>query len=215
MKPRLLLVADDDPDTVEAYGVLFRSRGHAVEAAADGPGAIFKALELRPDAVVLDLGLPLMDGLEVLRRLRAPGMPRIPVLVLTGHASVDAAARARHDGADDVMIKPCEPLELCARVELLLQMDRSAEQASGEEEPRSGRIRLPRPRYRSRRVLEPVIESPVLLDDEIYRTAAAMCRRASTLRRQATFLTARSRDIQNRVAVPWRWWTAGGVPVSD
>lgn len=150
MKRRLVLVADDDADTVEAYGLLFRSRGHDVEAAGDGPAVLFKALELRPDVIVLDLGLPLMDGLEVLRRLRAKASARVPVLVLTGHALPEAAAAALHDGADDVMTKPCEPQELCARVEGLLEAFASREEPPAPDGPLSGRIRSPRPRYSRR-----------------------------------------------------------------
>jgi DNA-binding response OmpR family regulator len=149
MTTRLVLVADDDEDTVAAYDVLFRSRGFATEFASDGPAVLYRALELRPHLIVLDLGLPLMDGLEVLRRLRAQGIPRIPVLILTGHASAEIAAAARREGADDVMTKPCEPLELCARVEMLLQMaaaPTSAEQPGSGNEPDSGKIRIPRPR---------------------------------------------------------------------
>jgi DNA-binding response OmpR family regulator len=208
MKRRLVLVAEDDADTVEAYGLLFRSRGHDVEVAGDGPAVLFKALELRPDAIVLDLGLPLMDGLEVLRRLRARSAARIPVLVLTGHALPEAAAAALNEGADDVLTKPCEPQELCARLEGLL--DAFASRTSAEEPPAkggpsSGSIRVPRPRY-SRRVTgvsagAGCAASPAIL---LWETAQAAAARAAGLRRRALQAQLRAQAIRAGVRLRWR-----------
>jgi DNA-binding response OmpR family regulator len=224
MTTKLVLVADDDEDTVSAYEMLFRSRGYAMEAASDGPATLYRALELRPDLIVLDLGLPLMDGLEVLRRLRAAGIPRIPVLILTGRAHPEAAAAARREGADDVMTKPCEPLELCARVEMLLQMaaaPTAAEQPPDADDPGSGRIRITRPRYERRLAQplppeEPVGEWPAAdLTPHLWRTAMELSRRASVLRWQAAELQARARDIRAQMGLPWRRIPARAVPVSE
>src|SRR5689334_20479289 len=112
MDQPLILIADDDRDSVEAYEALFRARGQATHSAFDGVTALAKAIELRPDLVVLDVGLPRMDGLEVLYRLRAHAeCARIPVIVVSGHAFPDDLTRARRLGCDAVLVKPCEPEE--------------------------------------------------------------------------------------------------------
>jgi DNA-binding response OmpR family regulator len=210
MKPPLLLLADDDEDSIEAYSLFFRSRGYDVESAPDGPAALFKALALQPDLILLDVGLPLMHGLEVLRRLRADGVPRIPVMILTGHALPEVASAARRDGADDIMIKPCEPAELCARVEMLLQgAFPSAEEPREEDDPDSGRILFPRPRYRSRAgtmaAALPAAWPCPLRTEELVQAAAVLTSRAYALCRQAALLHARARDIRAGVEMPGRW----------
>ena len=126
MTGKLLLVVEDDVDTLQACEMLFRSRGHEVEGAADGLAALFKALALRPDLVVLDLGLPLMDGLDVLRRLRMQIIRRIPVLVLTGRAAHDVATAARREGADDVMISTVEGPTVVGEMSLITERPHSA-----------------------------------------------------------------------------------------
>jgi hypothetical protein len=117
----LILFADDDRDTLEAYEVLFRARGMAVHSVTDGAAALAKALELRPALLVLDLTLPRLHGLDVLRRLRADaGGARIPAVVLTGHTFPHDLEAARRCGADAVLTKPCDPEELCRTAALLL-----------------------------------------------------------------------------------------------
>jgi DNA-binding response OmpR family regulator len=208
MSKRLVLLADDDEDTVAAYEALFRARGYATEVASDGPAVIFKALELRPDIIVLDLGLPLMDGLEVLRRLRAADLPRIPVMVVTGRAFPEALVAAQREGGDDVVTKPCEPLDLCRRVEALLQMtpDRPARN-SPRGDATSGQIRIPRARY-ARRVREQAARHlsgawPTLLNHKLWVRAQALERQASVLRRTAAELRARALQIRSRIALRW------------
>jgi two-component system KDP operon response regulator KdpE len=119
---QLILLADDDADTVAAYEVLFGRRGYAVETAADGAEALAKAIDVRPDIIVLDMGLPRLDGLQVLRALRSePTTRRMPVIVLTGRASTTEVDEAQKAGGNVVLTKPCEPDELCRAVETLLR----------------------------------------------------------------------------------------------
>lgn len=214
MKRRLVLVADDDPDTVEAYSLLFRTRGHDVEVATDGPTVLVKAMALWPDLIVLDLVLPLMDGREVLRRLREPRGRRIPVLVLTGHAAADIVAAVLDEGADHVMIKPCEPLELCRRAEMLLNGGPAA--TAGNESPaderEAGRMRAPKPRYRARLKALAAVTPTAAADlpgrtPELWRATAALHRQARALRRQARLAYARAVAIRNGQATCWGWRT--------
>ena len=99
MNRKLILLVDDDRDTLDAYAVLFQALGHATAGAADGPEAVTAAFNLRPDLILLDIGLPHMSGLDVLRQLRAHDSgARIPVIVVTGYAlpnEVEAARQLR------------------------------------------------------------------------------------------------------------------------
>ena len=87
-----LLVAEDDPILADALSHALRGAGHAVDAVGDGVAADAALATSSFDVVVLDLGLPRMDGLEVLRRLRAR-RATVPVLILTAHDSVDDRVR--------------------------------------------------------------------------------------------------------------------------
>lgn len=114
---RILLV-EDNPRLVAALGLGLREEGIAVETAATGAEALARAAQ-DLDAVVLDLGLPDLDGLEVLRSLRGGACPQIPVLVLTARDGVDDRVQALDAGADDYLIKPFAFAELLARVRAL------------------------------------------------------------------------------------------------
>ena len=116
--PRVLVVEDD----VDIAGVLRRSldkEGYEVRIAADGETALDAAGLFEPDAVVLDLGLPKLDGVEVCRRLRADG--DVPILILTARDAVDARVEGLDSGADDYLVKPFERDELLARMRALLR----------------------------------------------------------------------------------------------
>jgi two-component system, OmpR family, response regulator MprA len=117
-RPRVLVVEDD----VDIAGVLLRSRdkeGYEVRIAADGEAALDEAGLFEPDAVVLDLGLPKLDGVEVCRRLRQDG--DVPILILTARDAVDARVEGLDSGADDYLVKPFERDELLARMRALLR----------------------------------------------------------------------------------------------
>ncbi|MBW5480495.1 response regulator transcription factor [Streptomyces bambusae] len=130
--PARILVVDDDPTVAEVVtGYLDRS-GFAVEHAADGPEALLRAEERRPDLVVLDLMLPGLDGLEVCRRLRETGP--IPVIMLTARGDEDDRITGLEVGADDYVTKPFSPRELVLRVESVLRRSRAA---AGPAAPRT------------------------------------------------------------------------------
>jgi two-component system, OmpR family, response regulator MprA len=117
-RPRVLVVEDD----VDIAGVLRRSldkEGYEVRIAGDGESALDAAGLFEPDAVVLDLGLPKLDGVEVCRRLRADG--DVPILILTARDAVDARVEGLDSGADDYLVKPFERDELLARMRALLR----------------------------------------------------------------------------------------------
>lgn len=105
---RLLLVEDDAP-LCQALGRLLRQWGYAVELAADGPAAL-KLCERDPfDLVILDLGLPGFDGLEVCRRLRSARGPQPLILMLTAWDSSADKVTGLDVGADDYVVKPFDP----------------------------------------------------------------------------------------------------------
>ncbi len=109
-------------DDTEIAGVLRRSlgmEGYDVRVAGDGAAALEDASVFEPDAVVLDLGLPVMDGIEVCRRLREGG--DVPILMLTARDGLDDRVDGLDSGADDYLVKPFERDELLARVRALLR----------------------------------------------------------------------------------------------
>lgn len=112
-----LLLVEDDSATAEVLRVLLTAAGHEVTRAGDGRAALRAAYQRRPDLVVLDVGLPLLDGWAVLERLRE--LSDVPVLMLTGHGA--GAVRGLRAGADDYLAKPFAHDELVARVEALLR----------------------------------------------------------------------------------------------
>jgi DNA-binding response OmpR family regulator len=114
-----VLVVEDDTDIA---GVLRRSLGMAgyeVRVALDGEAALEQSAVFSPDAVVLDLGLPKIDGVEVCRRLRADG--DVPILMLTARDAVDSRVEGLDSGADDYLVKPFERDELLARLRALMR----------------------------------------------------------------------------------------------
>jgi CheY-like chemotaxis protein len=118
----LVLIADDCPDTREAYRVFLTLRGYRVEEAVNGEETIRRAAALRPAIVVLDLGLPAMaDGWHALRLLKSDRSTRsIPVVVLSGFAEQRTAALL---GCDTFLLKPCHPDHLGAAISRLLGVD--------------------------------------------------------------------------------------------
>ena len=114
-----VLVVDDEPPIVRAVAANLRARGYQAQTAANGTAAL-AAVELeQPDCVVLDLGLPDVHGLEVLRRLRA--WTSVPVVVLTAADGEHDKVRAFQLGADDYVTKPFSMVELIARVQVAIR----------------------------------------------------------------------------------------------
>ncbi len=116
--PRVLVVEDDE-DIAQVLQRSLRMEGYEVRIAADGQAALDTAATFNPDLVVLDLGLPKLDGLEVARRLRAGD--DVPILMLTARDAVDARVEGLDSGADDYLVKPFERQELLARLRALLR----------------------------------------------------------------------------------------------
>src|SRR5215207_1071547 len=124
-----ILVVDDEPAVRAAVDRALRLDGHEVALAADGRAALDALAAGAPDALVLDLLMPRVDGLEVCRRLRAAG-DRTPVLLLTARAAVSDRVRGLDAGADDYLVKPFALEELLARLRALLRRGGGA----GEQE---------------------------------------------------------------------------------
>ncbi|EFF93577.1 MULTISPECIES: response regulator [unclassified Streptomyces] len=109
-----VLVVDDEPQIVRALVINLKARKYEVDAAGDGRTALDLAASRHPDVIVLDLGLPDMDGVEVIRGLR--GWTRVPILVLSARHSSDEKVEALDAGADDYVTKPFGMDELLARL---------------------------------------------------------------------------------------------------
>ena len=114
-----VLVVEDDQEIADVLRRTLRQEGHEVRSAGDGEQALTAAAEFMPDVVILDLGLPKLDGVEVLRRLRADD--DVPVLILTARADLEDRVEGLDTGADDYLVKPFERQELLARMRALLR----------------------------------------------------------------------------------------------
>jgi two-component system, OmpR family, response regulator MprA len=114
-----VLVVEDDTSIADVLRRTLRQEGHEVRSAADGVEALRLAEEFVPDLVVLDLGLPKLDGVEVCRRLRAES--DVPILILTARTETDDRVVGLDSGADDYLVKPFERKELLARMRALLR----------------------------------------------------------------------------------------------
>jgi DNA-binding response OmpR family regulator len=116
--PRVLVVEDDE-DIAQALQRSLRMEGYEVRCAADGEQALEHGHIFAPDLVILDLGLPRVDGLEVARTLRQGG--DVPILILTARDAVESRVEGLDSGADDYLVKPFERQELLARMRALLR----------------------------------------------------------------------------------------------
>jgi DNA-binding response OmpR family regulator len=117
-----ILVCDDDEMLVDLLEFRLGSRGYEVVVARDGGEAIALAEAERPDAIVLDAMMPVMDGHEVLRRLRSgDGASRVPVIMLTARRQERDIVGALELGADDYLVKPFIPEELITRLKRLTE----------------------------------------------------------------------------------------------
>ncbi len=114
-----VLVIEDDAEIADVLRRFLRQEGHEVRTAVDGDSALPTAAEFVPDLVILDLGLPGLDGVEVCRRLRAEG--DVPILILTARTELDDRVEGLDSGADDYLVKPFERQELLARIRALLR----------------------------------------------------------------------------------------------
>jgi len=127
-----VLVIDDDPSLLRALRVGLKAGGHEVVVAADGEHGITQTALTSPDVVVLDLGLPDLDGLAVCRRIRE--WSEVPIIILSASGSEDRKVAALNGGADDYVTKPFGMAELEARIRTAIRHGRPA---VDEEEARS------------------------------------------------------------------------------
>ena len=129
-----VLVVDDEPTIVEVVGRYLERAGYEARGAGDGFEALAQAAGERPDLVVLDLMLPGIDGIEVMRRLREQPGPPLAVILLTARGEENDRLVGLREGADDYVVKPFSPAELVARVGAVLRRTRPPE-ADTEEPP--------------------------------------------------------------------------------
>ncbi len=130
--PTRVLVVDDEPTVREVVAGYLRRDGHLVSEAADGPTALRLLDSEKPDLVVLDMMLPGVNGLDILRRIRASG--DLPVIMLTARSEESDRVAGLELGADDYVVKPFSPRELAARVNGVLR------RAAPKVVPVSGRL---------------------------------------------------------------------------
>ncbi|GAA2055702.1 response regulator transcription factor [Williamsia deligens] len=129
-----VLVVDDEPNILELLSVSLKFQNFDVATAANGPAAIDKARSFRPDALVLDVMMPGMDGFGLLRRLRADGV-EAPALFLTARDSMEDKITGLTIGGDDYVTKPFSLEEVVARLRVILRRS-----GFGEKEPEPSRI---------------------------------------------------------------------------
>src|SRR5207302_9863446 len=136
-----ILLVDDEPAIVRAVGTALRARGYRVLIASTGHQALEAVSVESPDLVVLDLGLPDLDGVEVCRRIRE--WSEVPIIVLSADGSDDRKVLALAEGADDYATKPFTLPELLARVRAPLRPRRPADPPVDESVRRLGEVTPP------------------------------------------------------------------------
>jgi two-component system, cell cycle response regulator DivK len=123
----LVLVVDDFQDNREMYAEFLAYQGFRVIQAANGVEALDQAFTNRPDIIIMDLSLPVMDGWEATRRLKADQRTHgIPVVALTGHAMHGHSKGAMEAGCDSFVAKPCLPDQLVAEIRKMLSTTRGS-----------------------------------------------------------------------------------------
>lgn len=121
VRPPVILIVDDFPDNREMYGEYLEHVGFRVLECGDGQTAVDIARQEMPAAIVMDLSLPVVDGWEATRLLKAdPATANILIVALTGHAESASRKRALEAGCDEFMTKPCLPIDVAERLKKLL-----------------------------------------------------------------------------------------------
>jgi DNA-binding response OmpR family regulator len=149
---KTVLVVDDEPKIVQLARDYLEHAGFAVVTAADGRAALDEVRRRRPDLVVLDLGLPQLDGLDVTRSIR--GDSNLPIIMLTARDDEVDKLVGLELGADDYLTKPFSPRELVARVKAVLR--RTERQAEPGDVIRAGDLTLDVPRMRAELAGRPI-----------------------------------------------------------
>ena len=175
-----ILVVDDEPKITQLVRDYLERAGFAVRSAHDGPEALMRARTDHPDLVVLDLGLPGLDGFDVTRRLRRDSS--VPIIMLTARDDESDTLVGLELGADDYVTKPFSPRELVARVRAVLR--RRLPQVDAEL-LRAGELRLDLPRMRVE-----VGDRPVDLTTTEFQLLAAMARQPGRIFTRSQLLDA-------------------------
>ncbi len=168
-----ILVVEDDERIRTAVIRALRERGHAVTSAATALAGLRQAVEERPDLVVLDLGLPDLDGRELLRMLRA--VSSVPVIVATARDDDESVVQALDAGADDYVLKPFQSAQLEARIRAVLRRAAGAADAASAPVTVGDLVVDPR----SRRVT--LADDPVELSPKEFDLLAYLAARAGTV----------------------------------
>lgn len=118
----LVLLAEDFEDARELYRDYLEYSGFSVQTATNGREAIDRAIALRPDIILMDASMPVLDGWQATRALKANAATKdIPILALTAHAFDDARTEAKAVGCDGFVTKPCLPDDLVTRIRAILE----------------------------------------------------------------------------------------------
>ncbi|MFF7543808.1 response regulator transcription factor [Streptomyces canus] len=165
-----ILVAEDDEKQSRLIRIYLEREGNAVQVVADGRAALERARSTEPDLIVLDVMLPLVDGLDVCRILRAEAH-EVPILLLTARSTEEDMLLGLDLGADDYLTKPYSPRELTARVRALLRRSRKGGAAAGSEVLRVGAVELDTARFEVR-----VAGRPVALTSKEFSILEALAR---------------------------------------
>jgi CheY-like chemotaxis protein len=129
-----ILLAEDNEDNRTIYRTILEHSGYTVVEAQDGEAAVRLAAEARPDLILLDISMPLLDGWEAARQIRdLPDVPRVPIVALTAHALQQDRARAIAEGFDSYLAKPVEPRRVVEEVRRLLDGGTDKDQGTGSE----------------------------------------------------------------------------------
>ena len=129
-----VLVVDDEPGNIVLVSRLLNGLGYDVTTATNGEAALEAVRRARPDVILLDVNMPLIDGFEVCRRLKNEASTRlIPIVLMTGLASVEDRVRSIEVGADDFLTKPFVAAELSARVRSLTRLKRYTDELDSAE----------------------------------------------------------------------------------
>ena len=117
-----ILIIDDDLDTLRLVGLMLQRQGYQISAATNGQQGLEKAIEEKPNLILLDIMMPDMDGYEVTRRRlrKNPATVKIPILMFTAKTQLDDKVLGFEVGADDYLTKPTHPSELQSHVKALL-----------------------------------------------------------------------------------------------
>ena len=122
MHAKTILLIEDDPDSREVYGAVLRHSGYRILEARNGEEGIFLARQHCPDLIVMDLGLPLIDGLQATEVLKGdPATRGIPVVAMSVHVQEFYRGRASAVGCESFLDKPCDPKRLVGEITRVLQ----------------------------------------------------------------------------------------------